>query len=50
MKRCGREAGVLFYDDAGVDSHLDRVLLASDFAYEGFLPGTATLLGPDLFA
>ena len=42
-----REAGVPFYDDAGVDSHLDRVLLASDFAYEGFCRDPQ-LLGPDL--
>src|SRR5690606_40637574 len=42
-----REAGVPFYDDAGVDSHLDRVLLASDFAYEGFCQDPQ-LLGPDL--
>ncbi|MGB3046363.1 MAG: glutamine-synthetase adenylyltransferase, partial [Dokdonella sp.] len=42
-----REAGVPFYDDAGVDSHLDRVLLASDFAYEGFCQ-EPQLLGPDL--
>ena len=42
-----RDANVPFYDDAGVDDHLQRVLLASDFAYESFLrdPG---LLGPDL--
>ncbi len=42
-----REAGVPFYDDAGVDSHLDRVLLASDFAYESFCQDPQ-LLGPDL--
>lgn len=41
-----REASIPFYDDAGVDDHLQRVLLASDFAYESFLrdPG---LLGPE---
>ena len=41
-----REASVPFYDDAGVDDHLQRVLLASDFAYACCLrdPG---LLGPD---
>lgn len=41
-----REAGVPFHDDAGVDEHLQRVLLASDFAYASFLrdPG---LLGAD---
>jgi glutamate-ammonia-ligase adenylyltransferase len=42
-----REAGVPFYDDAGVDSHLQRVLLASDFAYESFVQDPH-LLGPEL--
>jgi glutamate-ammonia-ligase adenylyltransferase len=42
-----REAGVPFYDDAGVDDHLQRVLLASDFAYESFLRDPP-LLGPEL--
>ncbi|HKE48792.1 MAG TPA: bifunctional [glutamate--ammonia ligase]-adenylyl-L-tyrosine phosphorylase/[glutamate--ammonia-ligase] adenylyltransferase, partial [Rhodanobacteraceae bacterium] len=42
-----RDASVPFYDDAGVDDHLQRVLLASDFAYESFLRDPA-LLGPDL--
>lgn len=42
-----REAAVPFYDDAGVDDHLKRVLLASDFAYDTFL-NDPTLLGPDL--
>jgi glutamate-ammonia-ligase adenylyltransferase len=42
-----RDANVPFYDDAGVDDHLQRVLLASDFAYESFLRDPA-LLGPDL--
>ncbi len=42
-----RDASVPFYDDAGVDDHLQRVLLASDFAYESFLRDP-TLLGPDL--
>jgi glutamate-ammonia-ligase adenylyltransferase len=42
-----RDASVPFYDDAGVDDHLQRVLLASDFAYESFL-GDPALLGPDL--
>ena len=41
-----RDASVPFYDDAGVDDHLQRVLLASDFAYESFLRDPA-LLGPD---
>jgi glutamate-ammonia-ligase adenylyltransferase len=42
-----RAAGVPFYDDAGVDNHLDRVLLASDYAFESFVQDPA-LLGPDL--
>jgi len=42
-----RDASVPFYDDAGVDDHLERVLLASDFAYESFLRDPA-LLGPEL--
>ena len=42
-----RDASVPFYDDAGVDDHLERVLLASDFAYESFL-SDPSLLGPDL--
>ncbi|MEO7323263.1 MAG: bifunctional [glutamate--ammonia ligase]-adenylyl-L-tyrosine phosphorylase/[glutamate--ammonia-ligase] adenylyltransferase, partial [Dokdonella sp.] len=42
-----REAGVPFYDDAGVDDHLQRVLLTSDFAYESFLRDPH-LLGPEL--
>jgi glutamate-ammonia-ligase adenylyltransferase len=41
-----REAKVPFYDDAGVDEHLQRVLLASDFAYACFLREPA-LLGPE---
>jgi [glutamine synthetase] adenylyltransferase / [glutamine synthetase]-adenylyl-L-tyrosine phosphorylase len=41
------EASVPFYDDAGVDSHLDRVLLASDYAFESFVQDPQ-LLGPDL--
>ncbi|GAA0718991.1 bifunctional [glutamate--ammonia ligase]-adenylyl-L-tyrosine phosphorylase/[glutamate--ammonia-ligase] adenylyltransferase [Dokdonella soli] len=41
-----REAAVPFYDDAGVDDHLERVLLASDFAYTSFLRDPR-LLGPD---
>lgn len=36
-----------FYDDAGVDSHLARVLLASDYAFESFVQDPH-LLGPDL--
>jgi glutamate-ammonia-ligase adenylyltransferase len=42
-----RDASVPFYDDAGVDDHLQRALLASDFAYESFLRDPA-LLGPEL--
>ncbi|MGA9420827.1 MAG: glutamine-synthetase adenylyltransferase, partial [Rhodanobacteraceae bacterium] len=42
-----REAGVPFHDDAGVDEHLQRVLLASDFVYTCFL-NDPVLLGPDL--
>ena len=42
-----REAAVPFHDDAGVDDHLQRVLLASDFAYQSFLRDPA-LLGPEL--
>lgn len=42
-----RQAGVPFYDDAGVDSHLERVLLASDYAFESFVQDPQ-LLGPEL--
>src|SRR5215467_11257018 len=48
IARC-REAGVALYDDAGVAEHLQRVLLASDFAYESFRREPA-LLGPDIVA
>ncbi|MGA9342484.1 MAG: bifunctional [glutamate--ammonia ligase]-adenylyl-L-tyrosine phosphorylase/[glutamate--ammonia-ligase] adenylyltransferase [Rhodanobacteraceae bacterium] len=47
LERACREAGVPFYDDAGVDEHLQRVLLASDFAYSCFLTDPF-LLGPEL--
>lgn len=47
LEHACREAGVPFYDDAGVDDHLQRVLLASDFAYESFLRDPR-LLGPEL--
>jgi glutamate-ammonia-ligase adenylyltransferase len=47
LETASRAAGVPFYDDAGVTSHLDRVLLASDFAFESFLNDPA-LLGPEL--
>jgi glutamate-ammonia-ligase adenylyltransferase len=46
IARC-REAGVPFYDDAGVAEHVQRVLMASDFAYESFLR-EPELLGPGL--
>ena len=36
IARC-REAGVALYDDAGVAEHLQRVLLASDYAYDSFV-------------
>src|SRR5947208_6470157 len=36
IARC-REAGVLFQDDAGVAEHVQRVLLASDYAYDSFV-------------
>ena len=37
LEAASRAAGVPFHDDAGVDSHLDRVLLASDYAFESWL-------------
>ncbi len=48
IARC-REAGVALYDDAGVAEHLQRVLLASDFAFESFRREPA-LLGRELIA
>ncbi|MEO8461016.1 MAG: bifunctional [glutamate--ammonia ligase]-adenylyl-L-tyrosine phosphorylase/[glutamate--ammonia-ligase] adenylyltransferase, partial [Dokdonella sp.] len=42
-----RAAGVPFYDDAGVDDHLQRVLLTSDFAFETLLRDPISL-GPEL--
>jgi glutamate-ammonia-ligase adenylyltransferase len=48
IARC-REANVPFYDDAGVAEHVQRVLVASDFAYESFLR-EPELLGPGLIA
>jgi len=36
IARC-REASVLFHDDAGVAEHVQRVLLASDYAYDSFV-------------
>lgn len=44
-----RAAGVAFHDDAGVATQLERVLLASDFAFEALL-GQPLLLGPDFLA
>jgi glutamate-ammonia-ligase adenylyltransferase len=35
IARC-REAGVALHDDAGVAEHVQRVLLASDFAFDSF--------------
>jgi len=48
ITRC-RDAGVALYDDAGVAEHLQRVLLASDFAFESFRR-EPQLLGPELVA
>jgi glutamate-ammonia-ligase adenylyltransferase len=47
LEAASRAAGIPFHDDAGVDSHLDRVLLASDYAFESFLQAPE-LLGPEL--
>ena len=48
IARC-REAGVPFHDDAGVAEQVQRVLLASDFAYDCCLR-EPELLGPGLNA
>jgi [glutamine synthetase] adenylyltransferase / [glutamine synthetase]-adenylyl-L-tyrosine phosphorylase len=48
IARC-REAGVPFHDDAGVAEQMQRVLLASDFAYDCYLR-EPELLGPGLNA
>src|SRR5438270_12447875 len=45
LARC-REAGVAFHDDAGVAEHVQRVLLASDFASDCLLRDPQ-LLGAD---
>ncbi len=45
LARC-REAGVALHDDAGVAEHLQRVLLASDFAWDSF-QREPELLGAD---
>ena len=47
LEAASRAIGVPFHDDAGVDSRLDRVLLASDYAFESFLQDPQ-LLGPEL--
>ncbi len=47
LETVARDAGVAFYDDAGVDSHLECVLLASDYAFESFHQDPQ-LLGPEL--
>jgi glutamate-ammonia-ligase adenylyltransferase len=44
-----REVGVAFHDDAGVAEHVQRVLLASDFAYDSFLR-EPELLGSEVIA
>ncbi|MEO8012499.1 MAG: bifunctional [glutamate--ammonia ligase]-adenylyl-L-tyrosine phosphorylase/[glutamate--ammonia-ligase] adenylyltransferase [Dokdonella sp.] len=47
LESVARDAGVAFYDDAGVDSHLEGVLLASDYAFESFQQDPQ-LLGAEL--
>ncbi|HVF34027.1 MAG TPA: glutamine-synthetase adenylyltransferase, partial [Candidatus Saccharimonadia bacterium] len=47
LVEAARDAGVSFYDDAGVGERLERVLLASDFAFDA-LRREPTLLGPGL--
>ncbi|MGH8042860.1 MAG: bifunctional [glutamate--ammonia ligase]-adenylyl-L-tyrosine phosphorylase/[glutamate--ammonia-ligase] adenylyltransferase [Rudaea sp.] len=48
LARC-REAGVVLHDDAGVAEQVQRVLLASDFAFDSFLR-EPELLGADALA
>ena len=48
IARC-REVGVPLHDDAGVAEHVQRVLLASDYAYDSFLR-EPELLGADVLA
>jgi [glutamine synthetase] adenylyltransferase / [glutamine synthetase]-adenylyl-L-tyrosine phosphorylase len=48
IARC-REVGVALYDDAGVAEHVQRVLLASDFAYDSF-QRDPELLGAEMLA
>ena len=48
IARC-READVPYHDDAGVADHVQRVLLASDFAHASFLRDPE-LLGADVLA
>jgi glutamate-ammonia-ligase adenylyltransferase len=42
LARC-REAGIPFHDDAGVAEHVQRVILASDFAFDSLLRDPALL-------
>ena len=48
IARC-REAGVGLHDDAGVAEHVQRVLLASDFAFDSFVR-EPELLGAEVLA
>ena len=48
IARC-REVGVPLHDDAGVAEHVQRVLLASDYAYDSFVR-EPELLGADVIA
>jgi len=47
LVEAARDAGVSFYDDAGVGERIERVLLASDFAFDAMRREPA-LLGPGL--
>jgi len=47
-ERC-REEGISLYDDAGVTEHLERIILASDFAFDTFFQNPQ-LLGPELIS
>ena len=42
LARC-REAGIAYHDDAGVAEHVQRLILASDFAFESLLRDPALL-------
>src|SRR5579871_6353249 len=48
LARC-REAGIAYHDDAGVAEHVQRLILASDFAFDSLLRDPA-LLGADSMA